>query len=540
MLVLGVTWFAVSALPKTATMRTERDIKTNQALRTAKQALLGYAAQYAAQPAYDVPGRLPCPESTSAIGTSTEGQASASCSNATASVGRLPWRTLGMDQLRDSDGEPLWYVLSPGFRDAPINFGTPGQLTLDGTANAAVALIIAPGRAVNTLAEAGTPPTGCSAVDQQTGRYASPLDPAKFLECGNATGSYLTAGLQPWTNDRVMVVTAAEWADAIAGAVAGRLQREFVPMLEYWRSTMSQSTWGVSFLPHASTFNGDAATNDLCGDMVSGVGVTEGMLPSQRASSTLGCTSWRTPSTFTKISGGGTISGTPTCSATSTVWRCIVSYKSGSVTMRITATAPNITGSFRGRITAADVRVPVPAGVSYSVSNFSISSPSSTGSVSLSVDVALPTRTGTAAQHWIEISHLPEPGAPWTDISVRWVMQNNWDRYIYYAISPGARAVPGLACSSPGASGCITVNGSPAGSGNANDKRVVLALMGRPIGLQTAPTLEAESHTMPSPGYTGVPTAFTVSRYLTTNNDRLAMCPYQYTAQGGSTLTACN
>jgi len=535
-LVVGVTWYAVSALPKTVTLRLDREMKTSQALRTAKEALLGYAAQYAAQTEFDVPGRLPCPESTSAIGTSNEGLASGSCSNTTASVGRLPWRTLGMDQPRDGDGEPLWYVLSPGFRNAPVNFGTPGQLTLNGTSNAAVALIIAPGRAVNSLGQAGTPPTGCSAVNQQLDRYASPLDAAKFFECGNATGSYLTAGALPWSNDRVMAVTAAEWAGAISGAVAERLQRQFVPVLEDWRSSVSSSNWGVSFLPHASTFS-DPATNDLCGDRVSGVGVTEGMIPAARA--TTSCTFWATPATLTKVGGNGTISTTPICSATSTAWRCVFSYRSGNLIVRMTATAPNVTGSFRGPITTSDVRVPVPFGTAFTTTNFSLSAPSSTGSVALSVDIGLPQR-GTAVQHVIEINHLPEPGT-WTEPSVQWFMQNNWDRYTYYAISPGARAVPGLACSAPGASGCITVNGLPSGSGNADDKRLVLALMGRPMGSQTAAALEAASHALPVPaGYTGVPAPFTVSRSLTTSNDRLAMCPYRYTAQSGSTLIPCN
>ena len=47
-------------------------------------------------------------------------------------VGRLPWRSLGIDQLRDGYGEPLWYVLSRGFRNPPINFGTLGQINYNG------------------------------------------------------------------------------------------------------------------------------------------------------------------------------------------------------------------------------------------------------------------------------------------------------------------------------------------------------------------------------------------------------------------------
>jgi hypothetical protein len=327
-----------------------------------------------------------------------------------------------------------------------------------------------------------------------------------------------------------------EWADAIAAAVAGRMQRDFITVLESWRTGTSQTIWGVSFLPHASTFS-DPATNDLCGDVVSGVGVTEGMMPFARATSS--CTFWGSPFTFTKVGGSGTLNSW-SCGAVSAAWRCQFSYR-GTITVRVTATAPNVTGAFRDRILSTDVRVPLPAGTTFTTSSFSLSGPSSTGSVSVSVDVGLPNRA-TSTTTIIEIKHLPEPTWPApTDALLRWFIQNDWARYTYYAISPGARAVPGLTCNSPGASGCITVNGLPSGSGNANDKRVVLALMGRPIGSQTAAALEAASHAMPNPAtYTGVPAPFTVSRALTTNNDRLAMCPYRYTSVSGSTVIPCN
>ena len=223
-----------------------------------------------------------------------------------------------------------------------------------------------------------------------------------------------------------------------------------------------------------------------------------------------------------------------------------MSYKGNGLTMRITATAPNVTGSFRRRYTSADipaiVRVPVPAGTTFSVSNFSISAPSSSGSVSLSVDVTLPSVPGsTAVQHFIEVSHLAEPNTPWwnTDILGSWFVQNDWIRHTYYAISPGTRAVPGTVCPS-GVIGCLTVNGLPAGSGNANDKRVVLALMGRPLPGQATTTLEPATHALPSPAtYTGVPGAFAVASRLVTN-DVLAVCPFQYTPQSGSALVPCN
>ena len=131
-LILGVSWAAISALGKAGTRTAEREIRTGQALNAAKRALLGYVAQYAARTDHDVPGRLPCPEPLSPPAGSEGVAGSLACNDNTQKyVGRLPWRTLGIEQLRDGDGEPLWYVLGPGFRGSPINPGTPGGLTLN-------------------------------------------------------------------------------------------------------------------------------------------------------------------------------------------------------------------------------------------------------------------------------------------------------------------------------------------------------------------------------------------------------------------------
>ena len=138
----------------------------------------------------------------------------------------------------------------------------PGELLAVLGPNAAVALLIAPGPALNTLSDPAAPPAGCSKVNQQVGtRNTASLNPANFLECGNDTGtaSYAIPGPSEWTNDRVLAITAAEWAQAIAGSVADRLQRQVAPALEDWRLNISPG-WGASFLPYASGFS-DPTTN---------------------------------------------------------------------------------------------------------------------------------------------------------------------------------------------------------------------------------------------------------------------------------------
>ena len=58
-------------------------------------------------------------------------------------IGRLPWRTLGLPDLRDSSGERLWYAVSRQFArnptcmpNCPLTSDTLGQLTVTGIAPA--------------------------------------------------------------------------------------------------------------------------------------------------------------------------------------------------------------------------------------------------------------------------------------------------------------------------------------------------------------------------------------------------------------------
>ncbi len=70
-------------------------------LSRAKQALIGYMAQQAALAGENDPGHLPCPEAPGNFGTANEGIEASFC--AAPAVGRLPWRTLGLDKLVDVD-----------------------------------------------------------------------------------------------------------------------------------------------------------------------------------------------------------------------------------------------------------------------------------------------------------------------------------------------------------------------------------------------------------------------------------------------------
>lgn len=205
-LILGSASFLVSSM-HSAALQIERDKITAAALAKAKEALIGYAASNS------VPGRLPCPEDTALIGTPYEGQALGSCSNTLTVIGRLPWRTLGLGDIRDANGDRLWYARSPGFGSSPVNGSdTPAQLTIDEIPNAAVAVIFS----------AGPPINGQS-------RPAPPTPPSltQYLDLSNNDGNntFITNGPATTFNDKLLVVSHGDLFRVVEKRVAGEVKQ---------------------------------------------------------------------------------------------------------------------------------------------------------------------------------------------------------------------------------------------------------------------------------------------------------------------------
>lgn len=107
--------------------------KTQQSLAAAKQALLAYSTE-----SFDTsttcglncarPGDLPCPD------INNDGNSEIPCNTQTSRLGRLPWKTLGIDDIRDGAGERLWYAVSERFKNntrvLPLNSDTLGTISL--------------------------------------------------------------------------------------------------------------------------------------------------------------------------------------------------------------------------------------------------------------------------------------------------------------------------------------------------------------------------------------------------------------------------
>jgi hypothetical protein len=88
-----------------------RAAASDRALATAREALIAYASS---RPLDEIvgPGYLPCPD------LDDDGWAEPTCGSLTGEtgqwqrLGRLPWKTLGLPDLRDAFGERLWYAVS--------------------------------------------------------------------------------------------------------------------------------------------------------------------------------------------------------------------------------------------------------------------------------------------------------------------------------------------------------------------------------------------------------------------------------------------
>uniref|UniRef100_Q47AJ0 Uncharacterized protein n=1 Tax=Dechloromonas aromatica (strain RCB) TaxID=159087 RepID=Q47AJ0_DECAR len=212
-LILGVGATLLLSATNAPKQRLNQDAKTQVALRQAKEAIIAWSVTHRT-----TPGRLPCPEDTTAIGGANEGSALISCSNATLQIGRIPWRTLGLDSPVDASGEILWYALSPGFRGTPplgsVGVST-GQLQLDGITNSAAAIIIAPGAPLvgqnRTIPSAGSPPSRVN-----------------YLDMDNASGTAFTStGPNTTFNDQVISITSQEIFQAMTFRVLAEIRGAF-------------------------------------------------------------------------------------------------------------------------------------------------------------------------------------------------------------------------------------------------------------------------------------------------------------------------
>lgn len=217
-------------------LKLERDKKTALVLQEAKSVIIGWSLLQTNM------GRLPCPEDTTLVGLPAEGSAQASC--ILPAVGRLPWKTLGLGDIRDANGDKLWYVVSNGFRTSPINSNTPAQLTVDGLTGAAVALVISPG---NVIGAQVRPLVTSSA----------PPNVSDYLDLTNSDGdnTFVASGVATNFNDQVVLIKHGELFKPIAKRVLGEIKGDGAQgLVQFYAAN--------TFYPYADT-NSDGNVDNL-------------------------------------------------------------------------------------------------------------------------------------------------------------------------------------------------------------------------------------------------------------------------------------
>jgi type II secretory pathway pseudopilin PulG len=255
-----------------ASQTAQRDQITNDALAQAKQALIGYAASVQLNPTR--PGDLPCPDNHSP-GSILEGTPSTPCNGN--ALGRLPWKTLGLPDLRDGSGERLWYAVSINFKNSTrttcsppgqvgcLNSDTLGTITVrnsngtiinNGTnSTAAIAVIIAPGGTltrqdgVNQVRDSANAITAINYLDIGNGE-----DNAVFINSdtdGFINGIVRDASNNTIVNDRVLAITTDNLIPVLEQRVAGEV---LICLTEYAKKTQNLGRY-----PWAAPLNAGAA-----------------------------------------------------------------------------------------------------------------------------------------------------------------------------------------------------------------------------------------------------------------------------------------
>lgn len=260
-LTMGSLYFFVDQLTP-AVVDSIRQKRTDAALAAARDALIGYALRYRdVQDPGRMYGYLPMPDLGSSRNVNVACNNLEGCSANTPAnvaledgiflptlVGRLPWRTLGIEPLRDGHGECLWLIVSSPylagnstrengslvFPDHPrMNWDTLGQfdiVTANGTAALQSTLTSAHQRPVAIIFAPGTPlpsrQDGATLIPAQNRLRATNGD--DVTECG---GNYDARNyLDPHTLDSLGITNHLA-GDNNASAIIGTASRNDDPDL---------------------------------------------------------------------------------------------------------------------------------------------------------------------------------------------------------------------------------------------------------------------------------------------------------------------
>jgi hypothetical protein len=223
-----LTVVALGVLYGRMNARQQSDAMTAQALAEARAALI-----FRALSDTNHPGSLPCPDlDNDGVAETTVGMLNGDCGKmipgsppVISYIGRLPWRTLGLNDIRDGNGEHLWYALSSDARDyqnLEINSqNTAGLLQVNSNAHM-VAVLFSSGVAI---------------APQQRGTQAQQLAVGNYLEGGNeitGTTVYVAKTVaDPAFDDTVLTLSSTDLFRKVERLVLLQIAKNLAPPYPY-------------------------------------------------------------------------------------------------------------------------------------------------------------------------------------------------------------------------------------------------------------------------------------------------------------------
>lgn len=464
LLLLGGALFTLNSF-SFSTVRVERDRVTNEALARAKDALIAYAVADNVRP-----GELPCPDVNDdgklVLGEDLIGSACASL------VGRLPWSTLGLPDLRDDAGERLWYALSNDFHangsvalNSDTAYVSANSLTLHGMeavpVPSLVAIVFSPGAALRRTdgvaqARGCIVGTDCDATLKCTTVPASSTakcNPANYLDIASgqdnadADRQFVSAPRSASFNDRAMPV----FSDDVMRLVERRAARELAQRLrnhyDAWQTPPPAA--GVTYVGFKGFYPWAAPLNDPSVVAAGVNGTTNGQLPLD-ASSVV----WDPPS--------------------ATLGAC-----AGANTAQISCTAFSVLGllSVNGRLRNVGTAFVDPPTVS--AVGLIVGTPAVTWTfdpAGQAVDF-----TWSATLLGLATVTASANASAWTSAS--WLASNNWHQNALYTVSPGY-AINGIDSCGGAGPACLTIANTAAPN---DDKHAVVMMTGRALAAAAQP-----------------------------------------------------
>lgn len=458
-LVMGTIAILVSSL-NVATLRNARQETSDAVLAQAKEALIGYAVKDGNRT-----GELPCPDYDNDGAVTLADYNGSNCQTL---LGKLPWKSLGLPDLRDDSGERLWYAVSDPFHangSAALNSDTAGTISVNGNlaVNNAIAIIFAPGKALSgqdrSAANINNPVAFLESV------ISSPTS-FRLLSRDDQSGGNFTY------NDQMILITHDALFPAVEKVISRRVRNELLKTSRpFWRP-----------YPYAAPFNNPSSENSF----VSASGTLYGLLPRHAVWSGLpsvsvadGSATWACEQRtgVNSLSNArircyfSGISGPPSPSVVMTgvlapslgLWRQYDLGSSNEVRIRIRGASCALPdAAYPSTVDCAAAAVPgVGAVINYSTNT--------DGSVTVSFSGSL-----ISAITRIELRDVV------TDATYNWFVQNEWHKVMYYALSPGYNAGGSGACSgAPPA--CLKLD-------NSENMGVLIATTGSALAGKTHPS----------------------------------------------------